>query len=61
MFESPNLGRLSRSRRRQAGASLPWIYLLWVAVVVTLYPVCAWFAAVEAAAVASVVELSVIV
>ena len=47
MFESPNLGAYPFTPPPGWGLSLPWIYLLWVAVVVMLYPVCAWFAGVK--------------
>ena len=47
MFESPNLGAYPFTPPPVWGLSLPWIYLLWVAVVVTLYPVSAWFASVK--------------
>ena len=36
--------RLSVHAAAGLGLSLPVIYLLWVVVVVSLYPVCAWFA-----------------
>ena len=47
MFESPDLGAYPFTPPPGWGLSLPWIYLLWVAVVVTLYPVCVWFAGVK--------------
>ena len=47
MFESPDLGTYPFTPPPDWGLSLPWIYLLWVAVVVMLYPVCAWFAGVK--------------
>ena len=47
MFESPNLGAYPFTPPPVWGLSLPVIYLLWVGVVLTLYPVCAWFAAVK--------------
>ena len=47
MFESPDLGAYPFTPPPGWGLSLPWIYLLWVAVVVMLYPVCAWFAGVK--------------
>ena len=37
----------TRSHPRQGGVSLPVTYLLWVLVVVLMYPVCAWFAGVR--------------
>jgi uncharacterized membrane protein len=47
MFESPDLGTYPFTPPPGWGLSLPWIYLLWVAVVVMLYPVCSWFASVK--------------
>jgi uncharacterized membrane protein len=44
MFESPNLGAYPFTPPPGWGVSLPVTYLLWVLVVVMLYPVCAWFA-----------------
>ena len=47
MFESPTLAVYPFTPPPVWGLSLPWIYLLWVAVVASLYPVCAWFASVK--------------
>ena len=47
MFESPNLGAYPFTPPPGWGVSLPIVYLLWVAVVVLLYPVCVWFAAIK--------------
>src|SRR5204862_2785186 len=47
MFESPNLGVYPFTPPPVWGLSLPVIYVLWVGVVLTLYPVCAWFASVK--------------
>ena len=47
MFESPNLGAYPFTPPPGWGVSLPWIYVLWITVVVMLYPVCAWFAGVK--------------
>jgi uncharacterized membrane protein len=47
MFESPNLGAYPFTAPPGWGLSLPEIYLLWVLVVVMLYPACRWFAAVR--------------
>ncbi len=47
MFESPNLGAYPFAAPPGWGLSLPEIYLLWVLVVVMLYPACRWFAAVR--------------
>ena len=47
MFQSPNLGAYPFTPPPGWGLSLPSIYLLWVLVVVMLYPVCRWFASVK--------------
>jgi uncharacterized membrane protein len=47
MFESPNLGAYPFTPPPGWGVSLPVTYLIWVLVVVMLYPVCAWFARVR--------------
>ena len=47
MFESPDLGSYPFTAPPGWGLSLPAIYLLWVLVVVILYPVCRWFASVK--------------
>jgi hypothetical protein len=47
MFESPNLGAYPFTPPPGWGLSLPIVYLLWATVVVMLYPVCRWFAAIK--------------
>ena len=47
MFQSPNLGAYPFTPPPGWGLSLPAIYLLWVLVVVMLFPVCRWFALVK--------------
>ena len=47
MFESPNLGAYPFTPPPDWGLSLPWIYLLWIVVVVMLYPLCSWYAGVK--------------
>jgi uncharacterized membrane protein len=47
MFQSPNLGAYPFTPPPGWGLSLPVIYVLWVLVVVMLYPVCRWFASVK--------------
>jgi uncharacterized membrane protein len=47
MFESPNLGAYPFTPPPGWGLSLPVIYLLWMVVVLMLYPVCSWFASVK--------------
>ena len=45
MFESPDLGHYPFSPPPGWGYSLPVVYLVWVFVVVAMYPLCSWFAA----------------
>jgi len=47
MFESPDLSAYPFTPPPGWGLSLPWIYALWLTVVIVLYPACAWFAAVK--------------
>jgi hypothetical protein len=44
MFESPDLAHYPFSAPPGWGYSLPVVYLVWVFVVVTMYPLCRWFA-----------------
>jgi uncharacterized membrane protein len=47
MFESPDLGHYPFSAPPGWGYSLPVVYLLWMAVVTAMYPLCRWFAGVK--------------
>jgi uncharacterized membrane protein len=47
MFESPDLGHFPITRPPGWDFSLPVVYLVWVFVVVALYPLCRWFAALK--------------
>lgn len=47
LFESPTLGAYPFTPPPGWGISLPWIYLVWMLVVILLYPVCAWFASLK--------------
>jgi uncharacterized membrane protein len=47
MFESPNLGAFPITKPPGWGYSLPIVYLVWACVVLTLYPLCRWFAGVR--------------
>jgi uncharacterized membrane protein len=44
MFESPGLGEFPITKPPGWGYSLPIIYLVWAVVVLTLSPLCRWFA-----------------
>ena len=47
MFESPTMGQFPITPPPGWGYSLPIVYLVWGIVVVTLYPLCRWFAALK--------------
>jgi uncharacterized membrane protein len=47
MFESPSLDRYPITQPPGWPAPLPVVWLVWVSVVVLLYPVCRWFAGVK--------------
>jgi hypothetical protein len=44
MFEFPGLGQFPITPPPEWGYSLPIVYLFWALVVLTLYPLCRWFA-----------------
>jgi uncharacterized membrane protein len=44
MFESPGLDDFPITKPNGWGYSLPLVYLVWVFVVLALYPLCRWFA-----------------
>jgi uncharacterized membrane protein len=48
MFESPDLAHYPFSPPPGWGYSLPIVYAIWIGVVVSLYPLCHWFAGVKA-------------
>jgi len=47
MFESPNLANYPFTAPPDWGYSLPVIFLAWALVVVAMYPLCRWFAALK--------------
>lgn len=47
MFQSPTLGDFPITPPPGWGLSLPGIYMVWAIVVVALYPMCRWFAALK--------------
>jgi hypothetical protein len=47
MFESPRLDQYPITPPPGWGYSLPIVYVLWAIVVLALYPLCRWYAAVK--------------
>jgi uncharacterized membrane protein len=47
MFQSPNFNSFPMTKPPGWGYSLPIVYLMWMVVVVALYPLCRWFAGVR--------------
>jgi uncharacterized membrane protein len=47
MFESPTVDKFPITAPPGWGFSLPIVYLLWISVVIALYPLCRWFAALK--------------
>lgn len=47
MFESPSISQFPITPPPGWGFSLPIVYVIWILVVITLYPLCHWFAAVK--------------
>jgi uncharacterized membrane protein len=47
-FESPTIDRYPFTAPPGWGYSLPAMYLIWVGVVIALYPICRWYATVKA-------------
>lgn len=48
MFESPDLAHYPFSPPPGWGFSLPIVYLAWATIVISVYPLCRWFAGVKA-------------
>lgn len=44
MFRSPDLGHFPFTAPPGWGLGLPWIYAIWIGVVLALYPLCRWYA-----------------
>lgn len=47
MFSSPDLAHFPFSQPANWAVGLPTIYLLWIAVVATLFPLCHWYAGIK--------------
>jgi hypothetical protein len=47
MFRSPSLDQYPFTRPPGWGFNLPGVYLIWACVVISLYPVCRWYAALK--------------
>ena len=47
MFQSPDLSHYPITFPPGWGLTLPFVYLIWASVVVAMYPLCGWFAAVK--------------
>ncbi|HEY1953125.1 MAG TPA: hypothetical protein VGG76_09985, partial [Gemmatimonadaceae bacterium] len=44
MFESPTPDRFPITQPPGWSLGLPWVYLIWISVLVILYPACRWYA-----------------
>ncbi len=47
MFQSPDLANFPITQPPGWGLALPLVYLIWTCVVLAMYPLCRWFAAVK--------------
>ena len=47
MFESPDLAHFPITQPPGWGLTLPLVYLIWAFVVIAMYPLCRWYAAVK--------------
>lgn len=47
MFRSPDLGHFPFTAPPGWGLGLPWIYAIWIGVVLALYPLCRWYASLK--------------
>ena len=48
MFESPDLAHFPITEPPGWPLGLPLVYLIWIGVVLTMYPLCRWYAGVKA-------------
>lgn len=48
MFESPTVAQFPVTQPPGWPAPLPVVYVVWVVVVLALYPLCRWYAALKA-------------
>jgi hypothetical protein len=47
MFESPDIANFPVTQPPGWGLTLPFVYLIWAAVVMTMYPLCRWYSALK--------------
>jgi uncharacterized membrane protein len=47
MFESPSLGQFPITQPAGWPSGLPVVYMIWISIVVAVYPLCRWFAGVR--------------
>ena len=47
MFQSNGLDQFPVTQPPGGPLGLPWVYLIWAGIVIALYPVCRWFAALK--------------
>jgi hypothetical protein len=47
MFESPDIPHFPITQPPGWGLTLPFVYLIWAFVVVAMYPLCRWYAALK--------------
>lgn len=44
MFQSPDIAHFPVTQPPGWGLTLPWVYIIWIAVVIAVYPCCRWYA-----------------
>jgi hypothetical protein len=47
MFESPDLAHFPITQPPGWGLTLPFVYLIWAVVILAMYPLCRWYAALK--------------